>query len=42
MWLEEADMGDWKVPSAYRPLQDRITRLDKIRGRVKRIKPNRR
>lgn len=42
MWLEEADMGDWKVPSAYRPLQDRITRLDRIRGRVKRIKPNRR
>jgi hypothetical protein len=42
MWLEEADMGDWKVPSAYRPLQDRITKLDRIRGRVKRIKPNRR
>lgn len=41
-WLENADMEDWRVPSSYRPLQSRMNRWDKLKGGIKRIKPNRR
>lgn len=42
MWLEEANMEDWRVPREYGPLQDRIRKLDTLKGRIKRVKPNRR
>lgn len=41
-WLELADLDDWRVPREYGPLQERITKLGKLRGRVHRVKPNRR
>jgi hypothetical protein len=41
-WLEEANMDDWRVPTAYGPLQRRITKVDKLKGLIKRVKPNRR
>ena len=41
-WLEEADMDDWKVPSSYAKLQRLITKSSRLKGQVKRNKPNRR
>ena len=42
LWLEEANMEDWKVPGSYSGLQERLARIDKLKGGIKRIKPDRR
>ena len=41
-WLEEAEMGDWRVPRSYASLQRLIETAYRLRGQIKRIKPNRR
>ncbi len=40
-WLEEADLEDWRLPSAYVTLQKRLGIYLKLRGRVRRVKGNR-
>ena len=41
-WLEQADMEDWRVPGSYSSLQRCITKIDRLKGRVHRVKPMRR
>lgn len=41
-WLEEADMESWRVPSSYSGLQRLIEKYYPLKGKIKRIKPNRR
>ena len=40
-WLEEADMEGWEMPGIYRQLQRRFNQYDKLKGRVRKAKPNR-
>lgn len=41
-WFEEADLDGWRLPSDYVSLQRRLEKYDRLKGRVHRIKPNRR
>jgi len=41
-WFEEADLGDWAIPASYLRYQKRIAKIDRLRGRIRRIRPMRR
>ncbi len=41
-WFELADLDDWAIPASYLRYQKRITKIDRLRGRIRRIRPMRR
>ena len=42
LWLEKAELGDWRVPSDYVVLQRRLEKYYKLRSRIFRVLPRRR
>lgn len=41
-WYEEADLSDWAIPASYVHYRRRIEKIDKLRGRVRKVRPLRR
>ncbi|MHC4515099.1 MAG: hypothetical protein ACYTGW_10805 [Planctomycetota bacterium] len=41
-WFELADLEDWAIPASYLRYQKRIEKIEKLRGRMHRIRPMRR
>ena len=42
LWLEEAELGEWGIPSEYVVLQRRLEKYYKLRGRILRVLPRKR
>ena len=41
-WFELADLEDWAIPGSYLRYEKRIAKIDKLRGRIHRVRPMRR
>jgi len=41
-WFDEADFEDWAIPGSYVRYQKRIAKIEKLRGRIRRVRPMRR
>lgn len=41
-WFEEADLSGWAMPGSYVGYRRRMEKIDKLRGRIRRIRPMRR
>lgn len=40
-WFEEADLSDWAIPASYLDFRKRMDKIDKLRGRVRKVRPMR-
>ncbi len=41
-WFELADLEDWAIPGSYLRYEKRIAKIEKLRGRIHRVRPMRR